>query len=314
MSLIAVENDKLVVGLRLPWTLYDQDRKVLMERGRTIETEAERQRLLSSKPLREMSLQAVTDNRAPHKPASEDAALESALSNTGESRFTFQDMRLRAGDRIQLQPPASIGPDRYLVRLLGYLENGSLMVTAPVANGLRVPVREHDKIVARVFCSEKAFGFDCTVLRVCKLPYDYLHLSFPDAIQGAVVRKSPRIRTRIIAAVAKPGTEDHTDKVSGAIVNLSAGGALVKARQALAGKSQEIVLSFRVTLHDIEAFLAVRAIVRNVYVEDDKDNPDDRDPLRYHHGVQFMELPPNDRMILQSLIYQQMIEQPHSLA
>jgi hypothetical protein len=33
-----------------------------------------------------------------------------------------------------------------------------------------------------------------------------------------------------------------------------------------------------------------------------------------NHGVQFQDLRPNDSMILQSMIYQQMIEQPHTLA
>lgn len=254
-----------------------------------------------------MSTSASTD-----KIAQDNAALESALSATTESRFTFHDMRLRVGDRIQLQPPASMGSERYFVRLLGYLDHGSLMVSVPLANGLRVPIREHDKIVARVFSSEKAFGFDCTVLRVCKIPYDYLHLSFPDAIQGAVVRKSPRIRTRIIAAVAPPGMEEGAEKISGVLVNLSADGALLKARQPLAEKDQEIGVSFRITLHDIEAYLSLRAIVRNAYVEDNGADKDDG--LKHYHGIQFLQLQPNDRMVLQSLIYQQMIEQPHTLA
>lgn len=238
------------------------------------------------------------------------AAVESALAEATEGRFTVHDMRLRVGDRIQLQPPAAIGKERFLVRLLGYLEHGSLLVTAPTLHGLRVPIRERDRVVARVFSSQNAFGFDCTVLRVCKIPYDYLHLSFPEAIQGAVVRKSPRIRTRIIAAVAPP--DESAEKVSAVIVNLSADGALVKARRPLAEKDQEIGLSFRVLLHEVEVYLSMRAVVRNAYLEENGSDRDDA--LRHCHGVQFLALQPNDRMVLQSLIYQQMIEQPHTMA
>ena len=31
------------------------------------------------------------------------------------------------------------------------------------------------------------------------------------------------------------------------------------------------------------------------------------------HGIEFQDMPPNDSVILQSLIYQQMIENPHKL-
>lgn len=311
MSLISVESDKLAVGNRLPWTLYDQDHNVLMERGQTIETQEQLQLLLASNPLRELSWQSAGDKAVPDKAGNENKELEAALSSASESRITFHDMRLRVGDRIQLQPPASLGTDRHIVRLLGYLDNASLMVTAPMSNGMRVPVREHDKIVARVFSSQKAFGFDCTVVRVCKMPYDYLHLSFPDVIQGAVIRKSPRIKTKIIASIARPDAGNGTEKQSGMIINLSADGALVKARQPLADKSQEIALSFRVTLHNMEAYLTTKAVVRNVFEDEDKENAE---ALKFHHGIQFLDLQPNDSVILQSLIYQQMIEQPHTLA
>lgn len=33
----------------------------------------------------------------------------------------------------------------------------------------------------------------------------------------------------------------------------------------------------------------------------------------FSHGVQFQYLAPNDGVILRSLIYQQMIEQPHTI-
>jgi hypothetical protein len=43
------------------------------------------------------------------------------------------------------------------------------------------------------------------------------------------------------------------------------------------------------------------------------DDKDPNEPLKYHHGVEFLELQATDNMILQSLIYQQMIEFPQNL-
>jgi c-di-GMP-binding flagellar brake protein YcgR len=311
MSLIPAELDKITVGERLPWTLYDEDRNVLMEAGQTIETEAQLDLLFASNPLRELSWSSAENITPSDKPKSENTELEASFNNAAQTVFTFQDMRLRVGDRIQLQPPASIGTERYIVRLLGYLDRASIMVTAPVFNGMRVPVVEHDKIVARVFSSQKAFGFDCSVVRICKLPYDYLHLSFPEVVQGAVVRKSPRIKTKIITSITRPDAGDSNERLSGVIVDLSADGAMIKARLPIAEKSQTIVLSFRIYLHNMEAYLTTKAIIRNVFSDEENENADS---FKFHHGVQFVDLQPNDSVILQSLIYQQMIEQPHTLA
>lgn len=311
MSMIPVETEQLAVGEPLAWTIYDQDRNVLMELGQRIESEDQLQSLLARMPLRELDLTAAIDNKQSDKSATENANMEASLADASASVFTFHDMRLRVGDRIQLQPPAAISSERFIVKVLGYLDNASLMVTAPFSNGMRIQVREHDKIVARVFSSQKAFGFDCSVVRVCTMPYNYLHLSFPDVIQGSVIRKSPRIKTKIIASIAQSDAANSSEKLSGVIIDLSADGAMVKARQPLAEKSQTIVLSFRVSLHNMEAYVTTKAIVRNIVVDEDKWSTE---TLKYQHGIQFLDLQPNDSVILQSLIYQQMIEQPHTLA
>jgi hypothetical protein len=309
MSMIPVGREHITLGQALPWTLYDQDRNVVMEQGQVIATAEQLELLLAGKPLRELSWNAGGD--LPMSNKADPASLETALADTLTNGFTFADMRLRVGDRIQLQLPASMGVERYIVKLIGYLDKASILVTAPLSNGFRVQLRDGDKIVARLFTSQKAFGFDSVVERICKAPYDYLHLSFPELIQGAVIRKSPRIKTKIIASVAGPDAGDSSDRQSAVIINLSADGALVKARQPLCEKAQTISLAFRVNLHNMDAYLTTRAIVRNVFTDDDASHAE---PLKYHHGIQFVDLQPNDSVILQSLIYQQMIEQPNSLA
>ena len=309
MSMTPVGRENLTLGQALPWTLYDRDRNVMMEQGQVIETGEQLELLLAGKPLRDLSWNAGGD--LPMSNKADATALEAAFADTSANSFTFADMRLRVGDRIQLQLPASMGLERYIVKLIGYLDKASILVTAPVSNGFRVQLRDGDKIVARLFTSQKAFGFDSIVERICKAPYDYLHLSFPELIQGAVIRKSPRIKTKIIASVVGPDAGDNGERQSAVIINLSADGALVKARQPLCEKSEIIGLAFRINLHNMDAYLTTRAIVRNVFTEDDANNAES---LKYHHGIQFVDLQANDSVILQSLIYQQMIEQPNSLA
>lgn len=307
MRLISVEIDELTIGQPLPWPLYDQQRNVLIGQGAVIATAAHLQSVLDANPLRE-AVSNHRDNAAQNRQAGVGPAQQQ--SKNPEKTFTFADMKLRIGDRIQLQLPASMGGERYVVKLIGYVDNASVLVTSPVANGMCLPVRANDKIVARVFTSQTAFAFDSTIDRVCKIPYDYLHLAYPTVVQGAVVRQAPRIKTRIIASIAKSDAVDGDDKLSAVIVNISAHGALICMRQPLDRKQQEINLSFRINLHEIDTLLNIKAIIRNVQTDESKD---DADPLKYQHGVQFLNLQPTENMILQSLIYQQMIEHPHKL-
>lgn len=310
MSLISVSRDDIAIGKPLPWPLYDQGGAIMLAQGAVIETDRQLVAMLGANPLRELTWNASGASPTQEAPQS-DAFSKTAFPDTPETGFSFQDMRLRVGDRIQLQPPATVSQERYIVKLIGYLDNASLLVTAPLENGLRVPLRDNDKIVARVFTSQKAFGFTTSINRVCKIPYDYLHLDFPESIQGSVVRKSPRVRTKIITSVSRGEETDENNRQSGIIVNLSADGALLRARQPLADKGQSLRLAFRVNLHNVDAFLTVNAIVRSLFRDEGSDTHGT--PL-HNHGIQFLELRPNDSVILQSMIYQQMIEQPQSLA
>lgn len=311
MSRVSIARADLALGMPLPWMVHDQDGNVLMQEGEILETEEQIQKLLAARPLRELTWNAGDAAAANDGDEPIDAATDAALgADASESRFTFQDMRLRVGDRLQLQPPATVSTERYVVKLIGYVENVSVLVTAPMANGLRVPLRENDAIVARIFAGQKAFGFSSAVERVCKIPFDYLHLSFPEKVQGSVIRKSPRVRTRIIASVANTAASDAAERQSGVIVNLSADGALVKARQPLGDKGDRLMLSFRVSLHKVDAYLTVSGVVRSAFADEEKDRGDG---ATFGHGIQFDDLAPNDTVILQSLIYHQMIEHPHTL-
>jgi len=305
LSLIPVEKSEIALGQPLPWALYDQNHKLLKAQGESIDTAAQLQTLLDAVPLRELIWQSASE---PSEAVDETPEID--LSDTPDGRFTFHDMNLKTGDRIQLQPPAQLGHERHVVKLVGYLEPVSVLVTAPMVHGVRLPLLEDEIVVVRVFSGQNAFGFTCTIRRVCKVPFDYIHLSFPNEIQGAVIRKSPRIRIKIIAAITDPDKEGG-EPLSGVIANISSTGARVDAPNPLGETGQRMRLSFRVNLHGMDVYLTTTAIIRSV-LRDDAMHDRTQQAL-VHHGVEFQDLQPNDTMILQSLIYQKMIEQPHTV-
>ena len=303
MNLVSISREEIPVSTPFPWMIYDQDGNVLMEQGAQLDSEDEIESLLAMGPMRDTDLDSLE--------------LEAEFEDKDSASFAFADMRLRVGDRLQLQPPANVTTERLMVKLIGYVEGVSLLTTSPAINGLRVPLRDNDRVVVRVFANQNAFGFDTNVLRVNKLPYEYLHLEFPTKIQGAVIRKSPRIRTKLITNITQPdeageyqlGNPDY--RQAGLILNLSADGAQMQAKQVLASKGGMLKISFRVNLHDVDAVVTVGAIVRSIVEHDPLTN--DVKANTVMHGLQFLEMSSNDHLILQSMIYQKMIEQPHLL-
>jgi len=310
MRLIPVNKNDLSLGAPLPWPIFDQDSRQLMGAGETIATEDQLQTLLDCEPFRELVWKEASGTEtADGQEAAQLAALEKELA-AQENTFQFSDMRLKVGDRLQLQPPAQVSQERFIVKLIGYLENSSVLVTTPYHDGLRLPLREGEKIIIRAFSGQNAFGFSSTLERICKLPFEYLHLSFPATVQGMVVRKSPRVRIKIIASIVNQDRDGEDRTFSGIVSNLSISGALLNARHPLGEQGDHLKVAFRVHLHQVDAYLTVDAVIRAVFSDAASE---DAAPAQIHHGLEFQQLSPNDRMVLQSLIYQHIIENPHNI-
>lgn len=307
MSLIPVDKDELEIGKPLPWALYDSQRTRLAAAGDIIQNKEQLLLLLDCNACRELTWESGGDEDNAEELSAEQITKTAKDNGSQQSTFPFEEMKLKVGDRLQIQPPAQLSSERFIVKLIGYVNNTSLLVTSPIdTNGLRLQLIEGEKLVVRVFSSQNAFGFASTIEKVCKLPFEYLHLSFPNEVQGMVIRKAPRVRTKIIAAVVT--CTQGSDSASAIISNLSASGALLDARRNLGEKGDVLKISFRVNLHNIDAYLTVTAAVRAVFT----DEVDSGGLI--HHGLEFVDLQPNDSVILQSMIYQQMIERPHTLA
>lgn len=310
MSLILINKNDIAVGEPLPWPLYDQERRVLIEQGGSIRDSGHLDSLLAIGAYRELSWDAPDD-----KDGGDLSVVTPSPDQTGPdepgTQFTFDDMKLKAESRLQLEPPKQLGSERILVKVIGYLRGTSLLVTAPTtANGTRLQLLEGERVVMRSFSGQNAFAFACTVERVCKLPYEYLHLSFPDVIQGVMIRKAPRIRSRIIAAVQNASSRNPDEQVSALISNISANGAALDARRPLGNEGDILNLAFRVNLHKIDAFLSIKGAVRTVL---SGESAGITDPQIIRYGLEFQSLQPNDMVILQSMIYQQIIESPQQL-
>ena len=217
---------------------------------------------------------------------------------------TFAAMRLKIGDRLQLQPPSSVDRERRFVRLIGYVPNRSFIVTPPQADGLNLMLNKEDSIIVRVFTGHNAYGFSTTVLKVCHYPYDYIHLAFPEIVQKLVIRKAVRVRVRIIASVQNPKLGDP---VAGMILDLSATGALISARQLLGDVGDILYINFRLKSNMIESDLTLQAVIRsvsdNLSEAGQESAADAALELKFRHGVEFFDLSVVDAATLKNGIF-----------
>ncbi|SDH18528.1 flagellar brake protein [Propionivibrio dicarboxylicus] len=229
-------------------------------------------------------------------------------SGIADDIFSFEAMRLKVGDRIQMQLPPRFASERVIVRLIGYLAPHSLLVTPPRdIDGFRLPIEESEAVFVRVFANENAFAFESVVSKIVRLPFDYLHLSFPTQVRGRNVRKAPRVKTRIICSFS--GAAQDGDSAPGVLVNLSANGALLVSRGDFLSRGDQLRLSFRLMIHGIEVLMNLEAVVRSLIADESATRQETS-----YFGLEFVNLTPTDRMTLQSMVYQQLIEQPQAMA
>ncbi len=222
--------------------------------------------------------------------------------------FSFHDMNLAVGDRLQVQCPDKVGGERSFVRIVGYLEHTSLIVTSPSRQGVRIPLLEHDPLVVRAFSRQNAFAFTTEVRHISHRPFEHLHLAFPVSIQGTMVRKSPRVRTRIPCELV--AADGGTLQQVGRIENLSACGALLAASRPLGTIGTHIRVLFELEVHALRTALELDA---EIVCLNQHPGLDDASEGGFLHGVDFRSPQPSDLQLLKAYVYQRIIEVPHSV-
>ena len=220
-------------------------------------------------------------------------------------QFTFQDMHINVGDKLQLKLPTNLvnsatEDEFYTAELIGYVNNLTVIIRIhQLAQQTDLSLIEGDQITARLFSGQLAFSFSSYIEKIIKVPFSYIHLSFPTKITGQTIRKSRRIKTKIVATIT-----DHP--TSATISNLSMSGAEIHASDGIGQVGETIPLSFRIKLHGINKTMSLQAIIRSM-----KPTANKTDNV-FAFGIEFIALETEQSHSLQSLVYQELVENPES--
>lgn len=215
--------------------------------------------------------------------------------NDADLPSSFLPLGLQPGDSLQLQSMAD-DKRRFRARLVGYVPYQSVVVTAPSPEDKVLLIREGEMFMVRGYVGDHAVAFRSRVLMTQRQPYAYMHLSYPQELEKAAMRKAPRIRVERMVNVVN-------DTAGGAGVvavmrDLSATGALIESVNPLGNPGDRLVIE---TSFDFEGMpdqaQRLTAVIRNL-----------RDPAgeAVGQGVEFHELTPEAALSLRAYVYERL--------
>jgi hypothetical protein len=205
-----------------------------------------------------------------------------------ENSTDFMELKLSPGQLLQLEFD-SYQTDRDKSVLIGYRRNASILVTMPPGRGVKIG----DKVNVRFFYGRRSSGcaFRSEVLRPTKLPFPHIHLKMPDKVMIGEVRQNVRADVEVVSRVQfQAGSE--VENTTAKIVDLSLNGARILGRKFEFELGSEILLIFKINVTEIEYEITVQATVRSL-------TPIDKGMAS---GLQFHDLPANDKIALQAFV------------
>ncbi|HYD78179.1 MAG TPA: flagellar brake protein [Paucimonas sp.] len=220
---------------------------------------------------------------------------------------TFDDMKLQVGERLQVslrRNPKTM----YYPTLIGYVRGEYLLLKLPLDHGLAVPMLEGEEVVVRVFSGVAVFAFDSVVDSLQLNPRYQMYLRFPTAIQAIPLRESPRVSVNLPVRIR---TVSHSEPISALLTDLSLSGGLITADSNF-GKPGDVIaiaFSFRIRPTGQEVHIATHATIRSCQ------QLHGNLPARQYGtitfscgiGIQFDGISPEDQVMLQHFLYEQMI-------
>lgn len=217
----------------------------------------------------------------------------------------FSDLGLKMGDVMQLQTSAE-SDARYPVKLLGFLPDCSVMISAPYEQKRKpIYLREDQIVTLRFVVNNVASGFSARVLAMRTRPMPYIHLEMPQSVEAVEVRNAVRVSTEIFATIINETHKSNPIKVT--LSNLSVLGGRFECDRKVALIGDQISLTMSLDLDDIEKVVTLDGVIRNKgrYQSEYED-------LNWY-GFHFKFTEDEDRLLLKAYVYQEILRSLHLL-
>lgn len=298
-SALASNVEAIVVGSPMPFSVYNADRKLLLAKGRVVESERMRDILLqqgkyqsnsSALELTEDELGTTDDVRPAENPM--DVFAREFHSSSGQSRV---GVRISREDNGEGYPSWILGAD----------ETHGLVVTAPTKpDRSLVPASEGQVWTFRMMYLTAVIKFQATVRKMQFEPIPMLYLSTPKQVEMRQIRTSPRV------SVCFRGTLDLGHPMPMLVTDLSTHGLRIamERKNCELKAGQRIKVNFSIRVLEKDYTFKVPATVVAIRHEFDKRHPE----LQFV-GVKIEAQSETELLVLHSYVYERSATEFNSL-
>ena len=212
------------------------------------------------------------------------------------------ELKHSIGETLQLQFSPGSADERYYVKLIGFLENKSIIVTTPRLEGTALKILAEQRFIVRMISGNSAQGFTATAICSTSRPYPHLHLTYPDNLESITVRKAERVNCKLIVTVHNEEPERSLgDGKSASMQDISTAGSQIFTLEPIGEKGDTITINSKVNVVGLEQYLTISGIIRRV-VEPTEEGG------RFEYGIEFVLLEDNDKLLLHGFVYEQMMK------
>lgn len=213
-----------------------------------------------------------------------------------------QQINFMVGATVFLSCADQEGGAIYEATILGYADKQSLMITQPKERNTPLLVTAGDKFIVRYVGDENAYAFQAQVLQTCEKPFGYLHLSYPEGVQGVMLRRSQRVKLdKEQRPAIRLSMHDGKNSISVSMADISLAGAQLTSSHRLGNIDDKFTIDMHLGHSDKPVSLP--CVIRYVRTE-----MDDETGI-YHHGVEFHEMDAQAQTFINRFITEQVNQQ-----
>jgi len=213
---------------------------------------------------------------------------------------TLDETQLKFGQMLQLQL-VRLEQTRLYAKLIGYLVNQAIIVTAPTLADQPYPILEGEALVCRAFAGRLAVGFETAVIRVTQQPFGHMYLTYPRDVASVVVRKTPRLAIQREAALLKT-TEQGEVREAATVIDISMTGSCALAKPEFAAVKDSLTLLLPANKPE-ETEIRLTATVRSARLSQGSGSAPG-----CQYGMEFVNMTPEQTQALEKLIQQQLAQ------
>ena len=299
-----VRLNEIHIGRPLAWTVYDRDGRLLLREGAIVESQRQLEGLCESGLFRNVQWTPVVKGSARGNVEPSASGAEPTVGKSGhvEKVEDLTTLKLAIGDTLQLQDFSS-DRQRTFVKLIGYTNKKSLLVSHPRQDEKLSYIKEGQGFLVRGFAGTKTYEFNTNVISVCLSPYPYLHLAYPAQVKTTNMRGAVRIKMRLVCSVESKASGQKAPAI---IEDMSISGARIHCSKAFGEIGDMVSVGMRMRMQadgDNQVFL-VSSVIRNL-----REDVDSQTGEKFvMHGMEFVQSESVDLPLLQNFIYKSMLE------